>query len=55
MHINVRYQALNLPLINYGKTKMGRKPLQALQNLNEKANYPNYWGQEIKWHLDKMT
>jgi hypothetical protein len=34
---------------------MGRKPLQALQNLNEKANYPNYWGQEIKWHLDKMT
>ncbi len=41
-YINARYQVLSLPLINYGKTKMGRKPLRALQNLNERADYPNY-------------
>jgi len=51
-HINARCQALSLPLINYGKTKMGRKPLRALQSLNERADYPNYWGQETKRHLD---
>jgi hypothetical protein len=34
-HINARCQALSLPLINYGKTKMGRKPLRALQSLNK--------------------
>jgi hypothetical protein len=43
-HINARYQALSLPLINYGKTKMGRKPQRTLQSLNERADYPNYWG-----------
>jgi len=47
-HINARYQALNLPLINYGKTEMGRKPLRALQSLNERAYYPSYQGQETK-------
>jgi hypothetical protein len=51
-HINAHCQALSLPLINYGKTKMGRKPLRALQSLNERAYYPNYWGQETKRHLD---
>jgi hypothetical protein len=51
-HINARCQALSLPLINYGKTKMGKKPMQALQSLNERADYPNYWGQETKQHLD---
>jgi hypothetical protein len=29
-HINARCQAFSLPLRNYGKTKMGRKPLRTL-------------------------
>jgi hypothetical protein len=26
--------------------------MRALQSLNERADYPNYWGQETKRHLD---
>jgi len=49
---NTRCQALSLLLINYGKTRMGTFGLQTLQSLNEGADYPNYWGQETKRHLD---
>ncbi len=52
MHINALCQAFNLSLINYGKTKMRRKPLRALQSHNERADYSQYWGQETKRHLN---
>ena len=31
---------------------MGTSGLQTLQSLKEGADYPNYWGQETKRHLD---
>ncbi len=49
---NTRCQALSLPLVNYGKTRMVTSGLQTLQSLKEGADYPNYWGQETKRHLD---
>jgi hypothetical protein len=49
---NTRCQALSLSLINYGKTRMVTSGLQTLQSLKEGADYPNYWGQETKRHLD---
>jgi len=40
MHLNAHYQAFSLPLINYGKTKMGWKPLLMFLKNSSKSLHP---------------